>query len=126
MPYLGFSLLGSAWRLLTIVKDISEHKRPTADQFDKRGTLAKGFDLPLVNHGVRVWRVWVVLSESLLGAPHCGDHFSEVLSGFGFVDVLEVDVIARLGLHVREGAGEGEDLVGRVEAGYGVGDEPEI
>ena len=68
----------------------------------------------------------MVLSESLLGAPHCGDHFSEVLSGFGFVDVLEVDVIARLGLHVREGAGEGEDLVGRVEAGYGVGDEPEI
>ena len=68
----------------------------------------------------------MVLAEFLFGAPHCGDYFGEVLSGFGFVDVLQVDVIARLGFHVWEGAGEREDLVGAVEAGDGVGDEPEV
>lgn len=125
MPFGGFFLFGSAWRLW-IVEDIGEHERPAVDQFDKRGAFAKGFDLPLVNHGVRVGRVRVVLSESLLGASHRGDHFCEILPGFGFVDVLQVDVIARLGFHVRESAGEREDVVGGVEAGDGVGDEPEI
>ena len=128
LPYHGLSLLGFRGIGVGCLtgEDGGEHEGPSVDELDKGGTFAKGLNFLVVNHGVSVGGVGMVLPEFLLRAPHRGDHFSEVLPSFGFVNVLQLDVISRLGFHVRESAGQGEDVVGSVEAGDGVGNEPEI
>ena len=47
------------------------------------------------------------------------------MSRFRLVDVLKLDVVGGLGLHVWEGAWKGEDVLGGVKDGNCMGDEPE-
>lgn len=58
--------------------------------------------------------------------PDGGGDGVDVLAGFGFVGVLQLDVILGLGFHVGECAGEGEGLVRGVELVDCGGDEPEV
>ena len=90
-----------------------------ADEPDKGGPFAKGFDF-----AVRDRRCETV--DGGLLVADVGSHFGEVAARFAVVDVLQLDVVGRLGFHVREGAGEGEDAVVRVELVDCVGDEPEV
>ena len=89
-------------------------RRGFPDQLDERGVLAVQFDFLPCDPGA--------VGE---GADS-REHLVNVLAGFSFVDVLQADVDFGLGLHVWDGAGEGEDIVVGMESLYSVCDGPEI
>ena len=91
---------------------------PAVNEFDGGGVLAEGFDFFLFDRGCS--------AEARLDGADGVQDFGQVLPRFGFVHVLQRDVVARLGFHVRDGAREGEDGVGFVEGADGVGDDPEV
>ncbi len=88
------------------------------DEFDGGGVLTEGVDLLFVDGGFA--------AEAVLGGADGVQDVGVVVAGFGLVDVLEADVVAALGFHVRDGAGEGEEGVGLVEEVDCVGDDPEV
>lgn len=92
-------------------------ERTAAHELDVRCVLAKGFD------------VLVVDGRGDAGAAfeeaHALQHLCKVLARLRLVHVLQLDVVGRAGLHVRDGAGNGQHAVLCVEEADGVGDDPE-